>query len=224
MIDETTQQVDEKNRWRLETPGHDGWQRTAHPDDPDRYLMISADCHVNEPSKLWWERIDAKFRNRLPHIEIDDKGVKWTVVEGCQRSRVRPVSKDDAPRGGEDRLRGNAGRDPLDRIRDQMRDGIDAEIVFPNKGLAMFATQDPDSAPSNAACGTIGLGDLRPLQQFHVADGGDYHLRPRLAIAEIERVAKMGFRGLTCRASRLGHPRRAPPQLQSGYFKSDVGD
>ena len=74
MIDETNQQVDEKNRWRLETPGHDGWQRTARPGDSNRHLLISADCHVNEPSKLWWERIDAKFRNRLPHIEVDEKG------------------------------------------------------------------------------------------------------------------------------------------------------
>ena len=104
MIEETNQQVDEKNRWRLETPGHQGWQHTARPGDPNRHLLISADCHVNEPSKLWWERIDAKFRNRLPHIEVDEKGEKWMVVEGYQRSRVHKVSKDDAPAGGEDRL------------------------------------------------------------------------------------------------------------------------
>ena len=84
-----TATIDNANRWRLRTPGHEGWKRTARPDDPDRYLMISADCHVNEPSKLWWERIDEKFRARLPHIEIDAKGDKWTVVEGYQRSRVR---------------------------------------------------------------------------------------------------------------------------------------
>ncbi|MGH7932803.1 MAG: amidohydrolase family protein, partial [Candidatus Binataceae bacterium] len=144
MIEETNSQVDEKNRWRLETPGHQDWKRTARPDDPNRYLMISADCHVNEPSKLWWERIDRKFRSRLPHIEVDEKGDKWTVVEGYQRSRVRAVAVEDAPKGGEDRLRGQAGRDPLDRIRDHARDGIDAEILFPNKGLAMWATPDAE--------------------------------------------------------------------------------
>jgi hypothetical protein len=30
-----------------------------------------------------------------------------------------------------------AGADPRDRLRDQARDGIDAEVVFPNKGLSM---------------------------------------------------------------------------------------
>ena len=28
-------EVDEKNRYRVETPGHQGWPRTARPDDPE---------------------------------------------------------------------------------------------------------------------------------------------------------------------------------------------
>ena len=61
--------VDEKNRWRLETPGHQGWEHTAQPDDPRKYLMISSDCHCNEPGNLWWTRIDRKFQPRLPHLK-----------------------------------------------------------------------------------------------------------------------------------------------------------
>ena len=82
MIEETNQQVDDKNRWRLETPGHDGWQRTARPDDPNRYLMISADCHANEPGGSGANGSTRSIRNRLPHIEVDEKGIKWMVVEG----------------------------------------------------------------------------------------------------------------------------------------------
>ena len=52
MIEDTNIQIDEPNRWRLDTPGHSGWKRTARPDDPNRYLMISADCHANEPGAL----------------------------------------------------------------------------------------------------------------------------------------------------------------------------
>ena len=54
-------EVDEKNRYRVETPGHQGWPRTARPGDPDKYLMISADCHANEPGNLWRDRIDRSF-------------------------------------------------------------------------------------------------------------------------------------------------------------------
>ncbi len=28
--------------------------------------MVSADGHANEPANLWVERIDAKYRERLP--------------------------------------------------------------------------------------------------------------------------------------------------------------
>jgi hypothetical protein len=92
--------VDEKNLWRTETPGHAGWKRTARPSDPNKYLMISADCHCNEPGNLWWERIDKKFQHRLPHIEVDEKGEKWIVAEGYQKSRLRARNIADAPKGG----------------------------------------------------------------------------------------------------------------------------
>lgn len=42
--------------WRSETPGGHGWCRIARIDDPNKYLMISADFHANEPSPLWHER------------------------------------------------------------------------------------------------------------------------------------------------------------------------
>jgi hypothetical protein len=76
--------------------------------------MLSADCDCNEPSNLWWTRLDEKFKRRVPHVEVDEKGEKWLVVEGYQKSRVRARNLDDAPKGGEDRLRGAA--DTIRRI------------------------------------------------------------------------------------------------------------
>ena len=32
--------VNEPNRWRLATPGHAGWSRTARPGDPRKYFMV----------------------------------------------------------------------------------------------------------------------------------------------------------------------------------------
>ena len=111
-------EVDEKNRYRVETPGHQGWPRTARPGDPDKYLMISADCHANEPGNLWRDRIDLKFRDRLPHVEVDAKGEKWFIAEGVGKSRVRARMIGDVPReNSEDRLRGRAGADPKERIQ-----------------------------------------------------------------------------------------------------------
>ncbi len=38
--------------WRTETPGTEGWTRTVRPSDPDKYFVVSADCHAIEP-KGW---------------------------------------------------------------------------------------------------------------------------------------------------------------------------
>ena len=189
----TTVTIDEANRWRLATPGHDGWRRTARPDDPNRYLMISCDCHANEPVNLWVDRIDAKYRSRLPRIEVDQDGVKWVVSDGLRRTRLQ-----DSIFDGEDLARVKAGADVTERFADRRRDGVDAEIIFPNRGLFMWATSDAEFAQAQCrvwnewAWETYGPYNDRmsPMATLATADIPG-------TIKEIERVAKLGFRGLT---------------------------
>ena len=85
-------QVDGANAWRLQTPGTTDWPRTARPDDPDKYLMISADTHANEPAELWRERIEPKYRDRVPHVRKGEKGDLWSVVEGNRPTKIRIIS------------------------------------------------------------------------------------------------------------------------------------
>ena len=182
------------NSSRYETPGHEGWQQVATPGAPNKYLMISADCHVNEPPNLWVERIDEKYRHRLPRIEVDANGVKWSVVEGYKPTKIRDLKME-----GEDLERSKVGKsDPEERLRDHARDGIDAEIIFPNRGLQMWATPDP--VFSNAMC--------RVYNEWAWEIFGDYYDRmsPMAcvatgdidgAIAEMERTAALGFRGFS---------------------------
>ena len=132
--------VNAPNRWRLETPGAD-WPRSARPDAAKKYFMVSADGHANEPANLWVERIDAKYRERLPRVITDKDGVQWRVSEGHRPDRLRLSTLE-----GEDQLRAKAGADPLGRLADHDLDGIDVELIFPNKGLAMWATPDPEFA------------------------------------------------------------------------------
>ena len=57
MSEQFAYEINEENLWRADTPGPEGWTNSARPDDPDKYLMISADTHVNEPHDLWAKRI-----------------------------------------------------------------------------------------------------------------------------------------------------------------------
>src|SRR4026208_857546 len=97
--------------------------------------MVSADFPPNEPHDLWATRIDEKYRARVPKVITDENGVKWARSGGHRPARRRP----DALEGGEG-LRQRVGADPAERLRDMDRDGIDIEVIFPNKGLAMWAT------------------------------------------------------------------------------------
>ena len=184
---------DENNVWRLETPGRDDWPRTARPDDPNKYFMVSTDGHVQEPGDLWVTRMDKKYRERLPGVAIDKSGKKYQKTEGFRPMRLRNIEFN-----GEDGLRNGAGKTPKERIEDLALDGVDAEILFPNKGLTIWATSDPIF--SQAMCRVYNdwawetfadFNDrLSPMACVASADIDG-------AIAEIQRCAALGFRGLS---------------------------
>jgi len=177
-----------------------------------QYFIVSADCHVAEPPDLWQTRIDDRFRHRLPRIEVDANGEKWSVVEGHRRVRVRDLKLD-----GEDLERANAGsRDPEERLRDHARDGIDAEVIYPNRGLQMWSS--PDVEMQAAMC--------RVWNDWAIEVFGAHRERmaPVAAIApadldgavqEVRRVAKLGYRGVFLPVQPLG---TAPPsERRPGY-------
>ena len=195
--------INAENLWRLETPGHDGWKRTVRAGDPKKYYMVSTDSHANEPPDLWVTRLPEKYRERAPRVVTDENGVQWRYCEGYRPDRIRVMSFE-----GEDWLRSQAGAEPEQRIRDNERDGIDAEIVFPNKGLAMWATPDPVFA--NAQCRVwndwawdqFGAWPEKMVPAAAVATGD-----LEGTLAEIERCARLGYKALTlpCKPVWGGH-------------------
>ena len=195
--------INAENLWRLETPGHEGWTRTARAGDPKKYYMVSTDSHANEPPDLWATRLPEKYRERAPRVVTDENGVQWRYCEGYRPDRIRIMSFE-----GEDWVRSQAGADPEGRIRDNESDGIDAEIIFPNKGLAMWATPDPVFA--NAQCRVwndwaweqFGAWPEKMVPAAAVATGD-----LEGTLAEIERCAALGYKALTlpCKPRWGGH-------------------
>jgi predicted TIM-barrel fold metal-dependent hydrolase len=195
--------INAPNLWRLETPGHAGWQRTARVDDPKKYFMVSTDSHANEPADLWATRLPAQYRERAPRIVTDEKGVQWRYCEGYRPDRVRVMSFE-----GEDWQRAQAGADPAQRVIDNRADGVDVEIIFPNKGLAMWAT--PDATFSLAMCRVWNEWAWEVFGPYPDAMLPVAALAPGDldgTLAEIERVAKLGYRALTlpCKPVWGGH-------------------
>ena len=98
----------------------------------EKTIVISSDSHVNEPAELWAERLPADLRQRAPHREQID-GVEYLVVEGA---RPRKMAGGRLALDGEELEREQSGGwDPAFRLRDQERDGVTAEVVFPTLAL-----------------------------------------------------------------------------------------
>jgi predicted TIM-barrel fold metal-dependent hydrolase len=157
-----TSEAGSKNAWRSKTPGHDGWGQSPQPGASDKYFMVSVDTHAVEPFDFFMKGVDSKYKERLPHVEIDDDEAHWLVCEGLARQLVRagknrlkgiqPLEKFElvsnlqpysARMEEEDALRSAAGTTIEDRLRDMDIDGVDVTIIYPNKGQMAFATQDP---------------------------------------------------------------------------------
>jgi predicted TIM-barrel fold metal-dependent hydrolase len=165
--------------------------QVATPQPQKKYFVVSADCHVLEPPDLWERRIEAKFRHRLPKVEIDAKGNRVLVVEGARSLRIR-----DRALEGEDLERAKAGRPELEtRLRDLDRDGIDAEVIYPNRGLLMWASPDP--AHQTAMCkvwNDWALEFFAPQKQRCAPVAAVAPKDVETAVKEVERVAQLGYR------------------------------
>jgi predicted TIM-barrel fold metal-dependent hydrolase len=121
---------------------------TAVP-GPRPYRLIDADTHVNEPPDLWTERVPAKYRDRVPHMERFEEGDAW-VGEGvsdpinfgfnasatlARADRTPWVRFEDIPAGG---------YDPAARLRELDEDLIDAAVFYPTPRLSHIVIANPD--------------------------------------------------------------------------------
>lgn len=209
-VETPTIETNAENLWRLETPGADQWARTVRPDDSARkkYFMVSCDTHLQPPPKLFHERIDERFKPLLPRLEVRD-GVRY-MVHGETGAADRLV---ESQFEGEDLVRSKAGaafRGDSDsgfgdftpiaqRIADQDLDGVDAEVIFPNgPALLMWASMNAEFVAAQCAIWNDWAMELcRPELGRSSPAAAIPTIDVDLAVAEVERVAKLGYRVLT---------------------------
>lgn len=185
---------DAQNVWRLETPGADGWVRSARPGADDKFFMVSADGHVQEPKTFLKDRISEEYHHRLPGVVLGQSGEKFQKTEGFRQARLNWVQ----PLEGHEKLRNESGLTPEARLSDLALDGCDAEILFPNKGLTIWATQDAQF--SHAMCRAYNEWAWEEFAAYNDRLVPMACIAPAAleeAVAEIERCAALGFKGFS---------------------------
>jgi predicted TIM-barrel fold metal-dependent hydrolase len=190
-------EVNPENQWRLVTPGSASWPRSPRPNSNKRkYFMVTVDSHMSPPPTLFRDQIDKKFIDRLPRFEVRD-GKKFIVQEGLPPARVAETKLE-----GEDELRTKAGayliHDPMtieERHRNLDLDGVDGEIIFPNgAALLMFTSRDAEFLMAQARIWNDWLWqECAPYKHRTKAIAAIPTIDIDMAVAEVQRVAKMGY-------------------------------
>jgi predicted TIM-barrel fold metal-dependent hydrolase len=116
----------------------------------DTARAISADSHICEPPDCYTRFIEARFKGEAPHVIRDAQRGDMFVVKDREPMAMAFIS--------------NAGRDPRDhgvkcltypefhqggwipsvRLKDQDRDGVTAEVLFPSLGMSLSHHPDRD--------------------------------------------------------------------------------
>ena len=176
-----------------------------------RYEMISADCHVDLcwlPPDLFTQNASPALRERMPHVVEGPRGPMWTTKAGANLGRVNGMGS-----AGREYIPGKIHRadrmaatglyedgkkgirrltDPDLRVKDQDRDGVQAEVLYGVLG-ASSRLNDPDAAVEVMRVYNEWLADFCSAKPGRFAGLASIPNNPiDAAITEVERVAKRG--------------------------------
>jgi len=169
--------------------------------------LVSADDHIIEPPNLWTSRVASKYQGSCPQVREDDRGEAWwfdgkrvevsgfVVWAGVPETEVDPraVRYDEIPKATYD------AKARLELMNDQ---GILASIPFPN--MPRFCGQEFSECRDR----DLGMACLQAYNDYMIDEWNATSPArmvanilipfwdPKLAAAEIDRMAERGARTL----------------------------
>ena len=179
------------------------------------YEVISADCHIDLcwlPPDLFVSQASADLRNRMPFVQDGPLGPYWSTRAGAQLGLVNGMGSMGRPYkpgeiGRSDRMAATGlyedGRngirrisDPDLRLKDQDRDGVQAEVLYGILGVGN-RMHDPEASAEVFRIYNDWLADF---QRRHPQRYAGLACVPNSDIAtavyETHRAAKLGLKGV----------------------------
>jgi predicted TIM-barrel fold metal-dependent hydrolase len=173
----------------------------------------SGDSHFLEPEDLWRESLPPRLAELVPRAERDPDG-EWETVHIDGMSFRRKLPSSAAQEFLEATHRAPGARDVGLRMKDLDKEGIWAELVFPSLGMWSSSFRTPEvlrealRVSNDWAFESLEKASPRLVTagQVSTLDIGD-------AVAELERIAEMGYRAVYLPV--------APHPLQKDYNRED---
>ena len=217
----TIPEPDANNVWRTETPGNAGWIRSARPDADDKFFMVSADGHVQEPRTFLSDRLPEEYHSRLPGIVLDAKGDQHQTTEGFRQAKLNWVQ----PFEGHEKLRNESGPDPRGPDPRPGARRLRCRDPVPQQGPHDLGHKGcPVQSPDVQGVQRLGLGDIRRRQRSSHADGLRRPGRARRDPGRDQTVCRSGFQGPVPAVQAGVRPaERRRPQLQPLRVRAALG-
>jgi predicted TIM-barrel fold metal-dependent hydrolase len=167
----------------------------------------SCDSHVVEPPEVF-AGLDERFGERAPRIVRDPDGRKGTFIQ--RGARLQAVGRLgiagrrlDDPETHRRIERGYEGfepgiLDPIARLDDQATDGIAGEVLYPSLNISTFAMPDREVVHALFRRHNDWLSDYCSAAPERLIGAACLPLPDvEESVAELERVARLGFRAVT---------------------------
>jgi predicted TIM-barrel fold metal-dependent hydrolase len=170
--------------------------------------LVSADSHVVEPPDLWTKRIDKQYRDVGMRVESRADSDYLVCPErpdmpemplgrmATKRKYDNPDAVDFGVEAGRFSGVPEPAYDPVERVKEMDREGIEAEMMYTSMGLTMYAFKDRGFRDASFRAFNDWMAEFcsyAPKRLFGIAmiptDEIDRD------VAELERCAKMGLRG-----------------------------
>jgi predicted TIM-barrel fold metal-dependent hydrolase len=168
------------------------------------YPIISADSHITEHPETYTGYIDAKWRDKAPHmIDGGEKGALY-VIDGMDR----PIAMGLIAAAGkppeelsmtgvafEDLHRG--GWDPDARLKDQAIDGVDAEVIYPSVGMLLCNHKDFDYKKACFDAYNRWIAEYCGAHPQRLLGCGQSAMRsPEEGVEDLKAIKALGLRGV----------------------------
>jgi len=173
----------------------------------------SGDSHFLEPEDLWRENLPPRLAELVPRAEKDPDG-EWETVHIDGMSFRRKLPSSATAEFLEATHRAPGARDVALRMKDLDQEGVWAELVFPSLGLWSSSFRTPEvlrealRVSNDWAYESLEKYSPRLVTagQVSTLDIGD-------AVAELERIAELGYRAVYLPV--------APHPLQKDYNRDE---